>query len=179
MFKNPSIPLLFGAMTAIAVALSIARPAQAQQRHERPQDQSHIVRAQTAEHEPPSEWYGWQNLALDGSSLLLLALAADSSNHDWSSKEISAGFGITGGLLFSLGAPTVHWSRGHVGRGMRSLALRLLASVLAGAASGIDITDPYLRGRWQPPGPLVFAIPAGITIVLDGFAHDRSPRPTP
>jgi hypothetical protein len=144
----------------------------------RDEDRTHEYRS-WARHSPGhstqqsrSEWYGWQNLVLDGTSLLILGIAADSGNHDWASEDVTAGMGVTGGLVFTLGAPTNHWSRGYVGRGVRSLVLRTLGFALAGAASGIDVTDPFLRGRWEPPGPLVFAIPAGITIVLDALATE-------
>jgi hypothetical protein len=77
---------------------------------------------------PRRRWYGWQTLLVDGASigLLVLGVAAD-----------DRGAGRLGALGYFFGAPIVHWSHGHVGKGFASLGLRVgSVLVLSVAAFG-------------------------------------------
>lgn len=65
----------------------------------------------------PSKWYGWQTLTTDGASAAVLAGAA-------AAKNSPLGYVSLGGYLF--GAPVVHFAHGNPGRGVGSLALRMI-----------------------------------------------------
>ncbi len=64
-----------------------------------------------------SRWYGWQNLLVDGGSVVLgVALRSP------------AAFAAS----YALGGPIVHWAHGHVGKGFASLGLRVGLPFVAG-----------------------------------------------
>lgn len=72
---------------------------------------------------PPAteqRWYGWQTLISDGASLLLVSMA--SQNRKESIQNVTFGLAAAG---ITLGAPIIHWSHGHVGKGFASLGIRL------------------------------------------------------
>lgn len=72
---------------------------------------------------PPAatRWYGWHVLAVDLASIGLIAAGRD---------QLFSTIGA-GGLV--LGGPLVHLGRGHGGRAVGSLALRLSAPIVGGA----------------------------------------------
>jgi hypothetical protein len=67
-------------------------------------------------------WYGWQTLAVDGTSLAL-AIGGGVSRQD-----LVTGFGVAG--LF-VGAPIVHFAHGRVGAGFASAGLRVGLPIVA------------------------------------------------
>jgi Flp pilus assembly protein TadD len=81
----------------------------------------------------PEVWYGWQTLALDLTSFVLLGAVV---------SRISSSDGmilILPGTVLVLGAPVVHWAHGEVGRGFGSLGLRVgLPLVGAGLGCAVD-----------------------------------------
>jgi hypothetical protein len=77
-------------------------------------------------HGSPRErrWYGWQTLATDGASVLLLVLAAGydpRTSSGRTARDYMLGTGLVG---YYLGAPIVHFSHGHVGKGFGSFGIR-------------------------------------------------------
>lgn len=81
------------------------------------------------------KWYGWQNLIVDGATLVTTFALAPAA------PEAAGGVFWTGYLL---GGPIVHWSNGQVGMGFASLGLRVGAPVVlgfTGAAIGGAASD--------------------------------------
>jgi hypothetical protein len=78
-----------------------------------------------------SHWYGWQTLAVDGTSLALIFAGAGAR------ADVVAGIGGFGAVL---GAPVVHFVHDRVGAGFGSLGLRV-ALPLAGAAIGASAAN--------------------------------------
>jgi hypothetical protein len=87
------------------------------------------ARSSRRAHDPASDaaprtrerWYGWQTLAIDGASLLLLIASSAASDSKGDASEIMAG-GAVGGYL--LGSPITHFLHDSPARGIGSLALR-------------------------------------------------------
>jgi hypothetical protein len=77
-----------------------------------------------------TEWYGWQPLLIDLSSIALVA--AGVARGGTTSEATS----IAGASLFTLGAPIVHLAHGHSGRAAGSVALRTLVPA-GGLATGL------------------------------------------
>jgi len=69
-------------------------------------------------------WYGWQTLATDGTAFLMIYAAAQSRSGD------GAGLAYGSLAMYNLGAPLVHFAHRNFGRGLGSLAVRSLPSIL-------------------------------------------------
>ena len=131
--------------------------------------------------EPPSEWYGWQTLALDGASLTV-AIAGSAATD-------SAGPAVVGLVGYLAGPPIAHglhrndW--GWASLGMRAGSLVLMTGGIFVALSGCfefddDARPPSCDGR-QVTGSVLFFTGAGLSvtsIVLDAvFAHAPTVKP--
>jgi hypothetical protein len=122
------------------------------------------------------EWYGWQTLLVDGSSLfvgvggLILGVSLG-----------SPAFGITaatlGGVSMFFGAPIVHWVRGHNTRGLVSLFGYRLGLSALGYAVGAGALFPVL-GLYALAitGPALAGIGLITGIILDAVFARELPR---
>jgi hypothetical protein len=97
----------------------------------------------------PTSWYGWQTLTSDGSAIALgvLAYGADKAG----GTSITNVFWAASVATFFVGAPVIHWTHGHVGKGFGSLGLRVglplgafLAGALIGTAACGESDDSYV-----------------------------------
>ncbi len=113
---------------------------------------------------PKSRWYGWQTLATDGAATMMLFAAADSRD--------GAGLAYGSLAMYNLGAPIVHFAHGNFGRGLGSLAVRSLPSVLIfGEPHRVD--DRFLLFT-------VLSVPAMIAVDAAALARDdEEPAPQP
>jgi hypothetical protein len=133
----------------------------------------------------PTSWYGWQTLTSDGSAIALggLAYGADKAG----GTSITNVFWTASVATFFVGAPVIHWTHGHVGRGFGSLGLRVglpLGAFLAGAlignaACGDSDSDNSLVGC--PVGVGAFAALAGLVAatIVDAAVLAREPVTPP
>ncbi|HEU4533982.1 MAG TPA: hypothetical protein VFS00_07690, partial [Polyangiaceae bacterium] len=111
---------------------------------------------------PERRWYGWQTLTVDVASIALLAVGGAS--------EDSTLLGV-GTLGYFLGAPTVHWAHGHVGKGFASFGLRAapIALVLGGVA--IVLANESGEGNVSPGA----AVGSVALITVGGLASIAAP----
>ena len=89
--------------------------------------------------DPPkaTHWYGYQTLATDGAALALAIPAMATSN-----SSPSMGFGIASTAMYGLGAPIVHLTHGHVGKGLLDLGLRVAMPIALGfVGAGIGVAS--------------------------------------
>ena len=127
--------------------------------------------ARAEDSRPPGRWYGWQTLTVDGGSLALggtlLGLGAESST-----VRAVGGSLLAGGYV--LGAPTVHWAHGRIGRGFISLGLRasvplatgLIAYGLHRAGGGGGLGDNDCGLHEDCSGPAGWSRAAGAGLLL-------------
>ena len=95
-----------------------------------------------------TEWYGYQNLIVDGASLALgIGIGAE---------DAGAGVAVFS-LGYTLGGPTVHWAHGHLERGFASLGLRVGAPIVTALLGG-------LVGLAASPGSDSDGIEAGFVV---------------
>ncbi len=122
------------------------------------------------------EWYGWQTLLVDGSSLfvgvggLILGVSLG-----------SPAFGITaaslGGVSMFFGAPIVHWVRGQNMRGLVSLfGYRLGLSALGYAVGGGALFPVLGLYALAITGPALAGIGLITGIILDAVFARELPR---
>ncbi len=115
----------------------------------------------------PTHWYGYQTLATDGVALLLLLPALSSSAHDLQTASAVASL-----ATYSLGAPIVHLTHGHVGKAVADLGIRAAMPFVVGLLGGLIGAAAYQpstscatagacaeRGNWF--GPLMAFIEGG------------------
>ena len=88
--------------------------------------------APTEEH-----WYGWQTLATDGASFVLLIAAGATAASGAEAGGALGGLSLT---TYLLGGPIVHFAHENVGRGFGSLALRGGLPIVFGAV-GVQLED--------------------------------------
>jgi hypothetical protein len=137
----------FGGFVAAFVTLS-ALPALADDAPATP------APAQSSASEPAARrssttWYGYQTLAMDGVALALFIPDA-ASNYNSGMQ----GFGVGALVMYGAGAPLVHFSHGHVGKGFLDLGLRIIAPVIAGGVGGVigsAAYQPSPRCQQAPP----------------------------
>jgi hypothetical protein len=67
-----------------------------------------------------TSWYGYQTLATDGVALALALSTIPTKN-----GATTQGFGVGALTMYGVGAPIVHFSHGHVGKGFLDLGLRI------------------------------------------------------
>lgn len=124
-----------------------------------------------SEFEPRTEWYGWQNLVLDGSAISLIALAAASD---------TSALSVAGMLTYVVGSPIVHWTHGNVGTGFGSLGMRVgaFATFVGGS---IACASNSLDGSSSNDGGCAVAvvglllIPASMAVDAAVLAYDDIP----
>jgi len=103
-------------------------------------------------------WYGQQVFVFDGLSLALVGAGLGVGG---SSPSVGSGLVGVGGVVFSLGAPVVHWVHGHVARGFVSLL------VLRGALPGVLGLVGYGIGVGASRGdPAVIALSSALLSIL-------------
>lgn len=124
---------------------------------------------------PPTvrRWYGWQTLIADGASLAFaLAGSQENSNRSSDNSEVLLGLGAAG---FALGAPIIHWSHGHVGKGFLSLGLRVGTPLVAYKLLS-DGLEHEGEGRFALGLLLLLGwIPASISIDAAVIARENVP----
>jgi len=129
------------------------------------------VEPSSAELHTVSHWYGWQTLATDGASLLLMVAAASAS--DAPGSEEMAWLAL-GGYLG--GGPIVHLAHGEPARALGSLALRGGLPILTGVV-GSQLEDCSPSSDFCGLGGAVLGGMAGIltAIVIDSalLGHER------
>jgi hypothetical protein len=123
------------------------------------------------EHE---NWYGWQTLAVDGTSLAV-AIGGAASN-----VGALGGFGLVG---YVAGAPIVHFAHGHVGTGFASAGLRVGLPIV-GALIGFAAEDCHGGGEFCGLGGAAVGLLVGgaAAITLDAAVLAREevkPEPGP
>jgi hypothetical protein len=79
-------------------------------------------------------WYGWQTLSLDAAALGL-GLASFASNDGQGTASALLGSGALS--TYAFGAPALHLLRGHEGKAVMSLGLRVGVPVLAASIASI------------------------------------------
>ncbi len=109
-----------------------------------------------------SRWYGWQTLLTDAAA--------------FASLDIDPALGVG---VYALGGPIVHWSHGNTWRGFGSLAMRVGAPVLLGAAFARTCNPSGDEGDWGCLGAAVIGVGLGVAgaIAVDAavLARDRVP----
>lgn len=119
-----------------------------------------------------TEWYGWQSLIADGSSIGIMV----GGN---AARSPGAGyFGIAGWYLAS---PVIHAVHGHGGKAAAALGLRLGLPVLGGLVGAAAQND---RSDEDVPAGLVYGALLGVVaaMVIDDVVlanEDVVPEPTP
>jgi hypothetical protein len=111
---------------------------------------------------PTRRWYGGYVLAVDGASVLV---------------------GLTGVLLppmvmvgvagYVLGAPIVHWYRGHTGKGFASLGLRV-GAITAGSVAGFALAEPRCKGDFAGLCALFYVVPLVASGMVAASAVDAA-----
>jgi hypothetical protein len=120
----------------------------------------------------PTEWYGWQTVAVD-----LFSMALGGSGLALHSGAL-LGLGLT---TYSFGAPTVHLVRGETRRGVASVTLRVglpLVAGLAGAGIGARGESSTCRDTCGIPtlyGGLTGAAAGALMAVLTDLAWSSAP----
>jgi hypothetical protein len=122
------------------------------------------------------EWYGWQIMITDAIGVALVVPQLTFATN----TTLGADLGFAGFATYALGGPIVHWSHGAVGKGFGSLALRIGAPFVSGAA--------FLAACWMKcddseanvaaallliPG---FLVPAVIDYAVLGYEPAASPK---
>jgi hypothetical protein len=110
-------------------------------------DSSSAAPQESSEHPPTiaqhsSNWYGSETILVD---LLSIGAMIGGGAASQSSDLAAEVFVPLGALGYALGGPIVHWSHGHIGKGMGSLGLRVSAP-LAGLELGLLLAGPSTRG---------------------------------
>jgi hypothetical protein len=111
---------------------------------------------------PQTTFYGYQTLATDGVALALMLPAMLSKE-----SPTRQGFGVGALTMYGLGAPIVHFSHGHVGKGFLDLGLRValpIALLYAGAGLG-SLSGPCSSNAGSTTSP---GCPSGESFNLDG-----------
>jgi len=110
-------------------------------------------------------WYGWQTLAVDGTSLAL-AIGGGASE-----LGAVAGLGVTGLIV---GAPIVHFAHGRVGTGFASAGLRVGLPIV-GALIGVAAEDCHDGRDWCGLGGAAVGVLVGgvAAIALDAAVLAR------
>jgi hypothetical protein len=118
-------------------------------------------------------WYGWQNLGVDLAATAILAGGVASENK---------GLLVAGAGVYAFGSPLVHFSRGHVGRGVGSLALRVGAPLLTGllTEASIDCDNNNCDGaEYLMPFVTGGMVAIGAALLDDvAFTFEREPART-
>lgn len=120
-----------------------------------------------------SEWYGWQNLAIEAGAITVFALGAKED------LNVPMYLGL-GGML--LGPPIVHWAHGNVGKGFISLGVMValpagagfLGSTIGGAGEHCESGDDmcgFGAGFGTYIGAIIGAI--GAIVVDSALAVDE------
>lgn len=111
---------------------------------------------------PKGTWYGWQTLLTDGLALTMLYAAADGRGDD----------GLVYGAVatYNLGAPIVHFGHKNYGRGLASLAVRSLPSILIFGDTNAS-TDLALL--------TLISVPTMIAVDAAALAREDAPEPAP
>ena len=115
----------------------------------------------TQPHEEETSWYGWQTLAADGTSLLVLPIAAGVSQ--------SPGLGLVAVAGYFLAPPFIHGAHGRWGMFGASLGLRVVAPVIGGLLGAA--LDGDCRGDICIPVGAALGVAAG---ALGAVAIDAS-----
>ena len=115
------------------------------------------------------DWYGWQTLAADGVSLVLIPLVGSRTGNAQGTTLFAAG-------TFTLTAPLIHFAHGRRGSGVLSLALRLAlplgGSLLGGGLLPEDCRSPSC----VPVGTLVgLSVGAVMASAIDAAALSYAP----
>ena len=79
---------------------------------------------------PQGEWFGWQNLAIDGAALAMFTTGLALEGAEVGSEDSRGWLFLISYSTFALGSPIVDWVHGNAGLGLGSLSLRLLTGVL-------------------------------------------------
>jgi hypothetical protein len=158
-----------GADTA-AVTSPVERPANSQQQPSPPSPSSREA-STDAEVEALRRsrvhefWYGWQTLTIDAAAVGVLILGATSDRTALPFAEAAAG-------AYAIGPPIVHFAHGNVGKGLGSLALRLLGPLV-----GYELAS-WLSGPRDQVGLGIVAGPATAVAADAGLlAWDRWSSP--
>lgn len=124
-------------------------------------------------------WYGWETLIVDGASLALF-LGTEFGDRK-KSEAISSSPGIyVGTIIYSLGAPAVHATRGHWGKSAASVALRA-GSMLILIWSIVQCLHENTQNENYgcPSNPVfwfgVLSVPAAVAIDAAVIAHEDVP----
>ena len=129
---------------------------------------------------PRRQWYGWQTLAADGASLLLLISAGAVANDTGrTADQASATLVAMGVVGYEFAPGIVHFAHGYTGRGFASFGLRLgmpLAGAILGAAAASDCDSFGCEGSGVGLG-LLLGMAGAIAIDAAVFAYDDT-RPT-
>lgn len=127
---------------------------------------------------PEGAWYGWQTLAVDGSSMALI-LAGLTVTLATNSGAAFATSLTLGGLGLVLGAPIVHWVHGYTAKGFISLFGLRLGLAAGGYVVGGLALLPVL-GLWAIAitGPILAGIGFLTGMIVDAAVFAREePRP--
>ena len=129
------------------------------------------------------QWYGWQNLAIDGAAIALVSTSLALDATDALELGTNAWLYVFSSTVFALGSPIFDWAHGNVGLGFASLGLRLVSGVLMllgrlAHALGCEVEDEESRpcgaGAGYYAGGVVFGV---APIAIDG-ALDYEPVST-
>ena len=105
-----------------------------------------------------SKWYGWQNLTVDGATVVSTIAVAPASGS-------AAATVFWSGYL--LGGPIVHWANGQVGKGFASLGIRVGAPLTLGVAGALIGSTGGTSGDWDEFGGAYLGAAIGL---LAGYA---------
>ncbi|HMI91055.1 MAG TPA: hypothetical protein VK509_06805 [Polyangiales bacterium] len=138
------------------------------------------MRAHSSPELEEEEWYGWQNLALDGCGLALFVTGMALQESATSSWDVNRWFVGAGLATFVLGSPIADWSHGNVELAIGSFALRAPAAAMAmwgwlQRAVGCESEEEDGRSCSQGVAWLAAAgVFAAVAVALDGVL-DREP----
>jgi len=113
------------------------------------------------DHQEETSWYGWQTLLADGTSLLVLPIAAGVSQ--------SSALGVVAVGGYFLAPPFIHGAHGRWGMFAASLGLRVVVPVIGGLLGAA--ADGDCRGELCIPVGAVIGVVSG---VLAAVALDAS-----
>lgn len=107
-------------------------------------------------------WYGGYVLAADGASLLVGL-----------SGVLAPPMALVGFGGYLVGAPIVHWSRGHVGKGFASLGLRV-GAITGGTVLGYALAEPRCKGDFAGLCALIYVVPLVVTGMVAATTVDAA-----
>jgi hypothetical protein len=107
---------------------------------------------------PRRRWYGWQTLLVDGLTGVATMAALESKNRG----DAPGALVVVGAGAFVVGTPIVHFARGHVGKGVASLAIR---GGCGGALFGLEAVQGAPQLMVVPLLGLIAAIPIDAAVL--------------